>query len=147
MTKKKLSSPVLFHFLYTRFRLINRTEAKACIQQIFEKEKKKLAIINYIFCNRSYLLKLNKTYLSHDFHTDILSFSFSGPGEGIIADIYISVEMVRDNARLFKCSFQEELHRVIFHGALHLCGYSDKTKEEKLRMRKAEDHYLALYFA
>lgn len=102
--------------------------------------------INYIFCDDAYLLKINQQYLYHDTYTDIITFQLSPKGQALLSDIYISVERVRENASLFNTSIKRELHRVIFHGALHLCGYKDKTKADALKMRMAEEKALNLYF-
>lgn len=88
---------------------------------------------------------MNKQYLNHDFYTDIISFDLS-EGSGTIGEIYISIDRVRDNAVRFETSFRKELHRVMFHGAFHLCGYQDKSKSTQLIMRQKEDGALALYF-
>lgn len=137
---------VRFHFPEPVY-LTRRTELKAFIIQLFRKEKKKLAGLNYIFCSDKYLLEINKQYLRHDFYTDIVTFDLSEEPGKISGEIYISVDRVRDNAQNFNASFKEELHRVIFHGALHLCGYKDKTPAEESKMRKMEDKYLRLYKA
>jgi rRNA maturation RNase YbeY len=89
---------------------------------------------------------LNKTHLNHDTYTDIITFELSPKNEALIADIYISVERVKENAQSFTTSFQKELHRVIFHGALHLCGYKDKSKKQSQLMRFKEEENLILYF-
>ncbi len=94
--------------------------------------------INYIFCDDEYLHKLNVEYLQHDTLTDVISFD-NTLGKLISGDIYISVERVADNAKDFEVSFLDELHRVMIHGVLHYMGYKDKTEEEKIKMRKAED--------
>jgi rRNA maturation RNase YbeY len=138
-------SKVYFHFL-EGLTLSDRSRLKFFITSLFKKEKKKLGEIHYIFCSDEYLLAINRQYLQHDFYTDIITFGLSEPGEPINAEIYISVDRVRDNAREFTNSFKSELHRVIFHGALHLCGYKDKTRLEKKKMRKKEDAYINLYF-
>jgi probable rRNA maturation factor len=138
-------SSVQFHFL-ERVSLSDRTELKSFILQLFRKEKKKLEEIRYIFCSDEYLLAINRQYLQHDFYTDIITFGLSEPGQPINAEIYISVERVKDNALNFETSFKAELHRVIFHGALHLCGYKDKKKADQVKMREMEDKYLKLYF-
>lgn len=83
--------------------------------------------------------------MNHDFYTDIITFDLS-EAEDIIAEIYISIDRVRDNAKALRTSFKSEIHRVIFHGALHLCGFGDKTKGEKAEMREKEDFYLLKYF-
>jgi probable rRNA maturation factor len=138
-------STIQFYFIEKGISLSDRISLKAFIELLFKKEKKKLEHCNYIFCSDDYLLEINKQYLKHDFYTDIVTFDLSEPGHPINAEIYISVDRVRDNARQFETSLKRELHRVIFHGALHLCGYKDKSKMEGLNMRKMEDKYLKLY--
>lgn len=141
-----LSPPLVrLHFL-SEVPLRERSRLKDFLPLIFKKEKKQLAEIQYIFCSDDYLLGINKQYLDHDYYTDIITFDLSEPGKPINAEIYISVDRVRDNARSFGTSLKKELHRVIFHGALHLCGYRDKKQQEEQVMRKMEDQYLALYF-
>jgi probable rRNA maturation factor len=139
-------SPVRFHFLDPGITLSDRTRLKHFITLLFKKERKKLAGLNYIFCSDDYLLDINRQYLQHDYYTDIITFDLSEPDQSINAEIYISVDRVRDNARQFNTSVRQEIHRVIFHGALHLCGYGDKKRSEELLMRKMEDKYLGLYF-
>ena len=141
-----LSAPLVrLHFL-SEVPLRERSRLKEFLPSIFKKEKKHLGEIQYVFCSDDYLLGINKQYLDHDYYTDIITFDLSEPGEPINAEIYISVDRVRDNARSFGTSLKKELHRVIFHGALHLCGYRDKNTQEEQLMRKMEDQYLALYF-
>ena len=118
---------------------------KQFIIALFRREKKALAELSFIFCSDPYLLEINRQFLQHDFYTDIITFPLSDPGQPISGEIYISVDRVRENAAAFGNSLQKELHRVIFHGALHLCGYKDKTPGDEKLMRKMEDHYLALY--
>jgi probable rRNA maturation factor len=141
-----VKSDIYFHFLRDGFSLSGRTRLKTFIGSVFKKEKKQLGQLSYIFCSDDYLLEINRQYLNHDFFTDIISFDLSGPGPALNAEIYISVDRVRDNARDFKSSFKNELHRVIFHGALHLCGYKDKKRVDQQKMRKMENKYLDLYF-
>ena len=138
-------APVHFFFPYQNFSLTQRTELKSFIREIFKKENKKLLSLQYIFCTDEYLLEINRQYLQHDFYTDIITFEL-GTAEKIDGEIYISAERVKENAQLMQISFKEELHRVIFHGVLHLCGYKDKLKTEKLEMRTKEDRLLQLYF-
>jgi rRNA maturation RNase YbeY len=113
---------------------------------IFKKEKKQLDELQYIFCSDDYLLEINRQYLNHDYYTDIISFDLSEKGQLINAEIYISVDRVRENAREFGSSLRQELHRVMFHGALHLCGYKDKKPKEVQIMRQMEDNWLKKYF-
>jgi rRNA maturation RNase YbeY len=136
-----------FHFLEPGLTLTDRSRLKRFIASLFKKEGKKLVGLNYIFCSDDYLLDINRQYLKHDYYTDIVTFDLSEPGQPINAEIYISVDRVRDNARQFSSSLKQEIHRVIFHGALHLCGYGDKKKAEAVLMRKMEDKYLELLFS
>jgi probable rRNA maturation factor len=127
--------------------LRNRNRLKKFLINLFKNEKKKLDSINYIFCTDRFLLNANRHYLKHNFYTDILTFNLSGNNKDPIkADIYISLQRVRENAKRLKTSPKSELHRVIFHGALHLCGYNDSTKKEKDIMSRKEDLYLTEYF-
>ena len=110
------------------------------------KEKKDLNHLNYIFCSDNALLEINRTYLDHNFYTDVITFDLSSSPKEILADIYISVDRIKENAKSLNLFFKEEFHRVMFHGLLHLCGYNDKTKSQKELIRKKEDFYLNLYF-
>jgi probable rRNA maturation factor len=109
---------------------------------MLKKEKQPLENLKIVFCSDDYLLKLNRQFLKHDTYTDILSFPFSEKGEPLVAEIYVSVDRVLENARTGGFSFQNELLRVIFHGILHLCGYKDKAVSDIRLMRKMEDKYL-----
>lgn len=137
---------VRFHFLTEGFSLRNRGRLKKFIVELCREEGQGVEAINYIFCDDQYLLEINKTYLKHDTYTDIVTFQLSGKSEPLLADIYISIERVKDNARNFQVSLRSELHRVIFHGALHLCGYKDKNKAQAAQMRKKEDEWLDKFF-
>ena len=111
---------------------------------IFQEEGVPLEILSYVFCTDDYVLKLNQHYLHHETYTDILTFPLSSPGDPIAAEIYISIERVKENALRLKNAFKAELMRVMVHGILHLCGYADHTPREKRAMRAREDRYLAL---
>jgi probable rRNA maturation factor len=137
-------SPVRFHFLLS-FTLRNRRALQQSIRDLFKKEKKPLASIDYIFCDDAYLLKINQNFLRHDDYTDIITFDLSNQGASTTGEIYISIERVKENALHNDQSFTEELKRVMFHGALHLCGYKDKSKTDKAQMTKKEDYYLSKY--
>ena len=101
---------------------------------------KKLGQIDYIFCSDEHLLQMNKQYLNHHTLTDIITFDYSNELTAEVAgEIYISINRVRENAEVFKCTFNDELHRVMIHGVLHLCGFKDKTKNQKQIMRAQED--------
>lgn len=135
---------VKFHLLNS-FLLPQRQKLKSFITEMMEKEKKSFISLDYIFCSDKYLLEINKNYLNHDDLTDIITFDLSEARDQIIGEIYISVDRVKENASLFKTSFHKELHRVMFHGALHLCGYKDKSQEQKKEMRKKEEYFLARF--
>ena len=135
-------SKVCFFFEAPKFSLKKRTELKLFIEHIFKKYRQKLESLNYIFTSDKRVLEINKAYLKHDYFTDIISFELSEPGSPVQGEIYISIERVRDNAVNEDVSFKEELLRVIFHGALHLCGFKDKTLAEKTKMRQLEDSCL-----
>lgn len=127
--------------------LKNRITLKAFILSIFKKEKKRAGAISYVFCSDEYLLEINRSFLNHDYFTDIITFDLSEPGsKSIDAEIYISIDTIRDNASRFNTTIEKELHRVIFHGILHLCGYKDNTEKDQAIMTKKENHYLGLYF-
>ncbi|HNY06975.1 MAG TPA: rRNA maturation RNase YbeY, partial [Bacteroidales bacterium] len=112
------------------FDLKNQSVIKKWINHVVENEKKEIETINYIFCNDEYLHNLNVDYLKHDTLTDIITFDYSTDNT-ISGDIFISIERVKENAVLFKKSFDDELNRVIVHGILHLIGYNDKSPEDK----------------
>lgn len=122
----------------------NKTHLKSFIASIFKKEKRELGSINYIFCSDDMLLKINQDFLQHNYYTDIITFGLNEPGEPIEAEIYVSIDRVKDNANQQSVSYQNEMQRVLFHGALHLCGYKDKKKSEIMVMRQKEDQYLHL---
>jgi probable rRNA maturation factor len=143
---KGKTNAIQFHFLTKGFTLKHRTALKSFILELIEGEGKEPDTLNYIFCDDEYLLGINQQYLNHDTYTDIVTFELSEKGEPLVSDIYISVERVKANAQAFGTSFTHELHRVIFHGALHLCGYKDKNKEQAVQMRRKEEEYLQKYF-
>lgn len=118
---------------------------KAFIPVIFKKEKTKLASLNYIFCDDDYLLNINKNFLGHNYYTDIITFCYSSKGEPVTGEVYISTDRVLENSTSFNVPYREEIQRVIFHGALHLCGFKDKTKADSLKMRAVEERYLRLF--
>jgi len=138
-------SKVCFFFPAGRVTLLHRYRLKKYIVSIFRAEGKKIKFLNYIFCSDEALLDLNRQFLSHDFYTDIITFDLSETDE-IGAEIYISVDRVKENARKLGVSIQSELHRVIFHGVLHLCGHHDKKASEISVMREKENFYLNKYF-
>ena len=133
---------IVFNVEDIDFELQNTEGVIAWIEKVVKLEKKRISGISYIFCSDEYVHKLNVEYLNHDTLTDILTFPYSrSPIEG---DIFISIDRVKDNAKDINNSFENELHRVIIHGVLHLCGYLDETDEDEAMMRKKEDEALLL---
>lgn len=137
---------IKFHYQNTQLALTQKNSIKAFVAKLFQKEKKTLQQLDYIFCTDAFLLEINSQFLNHDDYTDIITFDLSEAPSAIIGEIYISIDRVKENAKLFKTSFKQEALRVIFHGALHLCGYKDKTKSEKEMMRAKEEQYLKAFF-
>ena len=111
------------------------------LENLITSEQKKIGDINYIFCDDEYLLQVNRDYLQHDYYTDIITFDYV-KGKTISGDIFVSLPRISDNASTLTKSFEDELHRVLAHGILHLCGYKDKTEAEEKEMRSKEDFYL-----
>lgn len=130
----------------TNYKLKEKGQIRQWLTTVAKKEGAEISELNYIFCSDNYLLDLNKKYLDHDTLTDIITFSYSEEIEGSVkGDIFISIDRVRENAKTFKVKQEQELHRVMVHGLLHLLGYKDKTKQDKLLMTSKEDHYLNLF--
>ncbi|MEY3368756.1 MAG: hypothetical protein RI973_1911 [Bacteroidota bacterium] len=123
------------------FQLEDEGLTTSWLEGLIRREHCRLHCLNFIFCADDYLLKLNIEYLQHDTLTDIITFPYAEPPE-VEGDIFISVERIRDNAQTYQVSFEQELHRVMAHGVLHLCGYGDKTAAEATLMRKKENEAL-----
>ena len=138
-----------------QFNLKNKTKLKSWIVKTIEGKKKKAGDISFVFCSDAFLLEMNKEYLNHDTYTDIITFDYSQSEDGqfplkkgargISGDIFISIDRVQENADKFSKTFEDELHRVIIHGVLHLLGYKDKTKIAKTEMTKQEDSCLKAF--
>jgi len=137
--------PISFNNQSIPFKLKNKAKLKLWIKSVVEKEKHTLGTINYVFCNDAELLEINLKHLNHNTFTDIITFDYT-EGVKINSDIFISINRVEENAKKFKVSFEEELHRVMIHGVLHLCGYKDKSKSDTELMRKKENWALNLKF-
>jgi probable rRNA maturation factor len=135
---------ILFFTDGIQFSLRNRTQVRAWLDTVAKRHAKKIEQLNYIFVSDKRLLQINKDFLQHDTLTDIITF----PGEaakGVISgEIYISIDRVRDNARQYQQSATTELHRVMAHGLLHLCGFKDKSSKDQLTMRSQEEKALDL---
>lgn len=126
--------------------LNQRKRLKLFISEIFRLENRRLESLTYVFCSDQYLLDINNEFLKHDFYTDVVTFDLSIGSEEIVGEAYISIDRIKDNASKMHYTFEHELHRVIFHAALHLCGYKDKKPAQKRVMAQKEELYLKMYF-
>ena len=133
-------------FFQKKTSLQNRSILKTFLNHIAQKENTKIKDLNIIFCSDEYLLDINRQYLKHDYKTDIITFEISNDVDGKTAELYISVDSVFKNSIDYQSTKKNEIHRVIFHGVLHLCGYRDKSKLDIALMRSKEDEYLKQYF-
>ena len=120
------------------FDLQDKPKVKNWISEIIKAQGKRVGVIGYLFCDDAYLIEANRQYLNHDTYTDIITFDYVGD-DVISGDIMISVERVGENAQKFETTFDQELHRVIIHGILHLLGQGDKSDEDAAQMQKQEE--------
>lgn len=134
---------IYYHNEDVSFQLKNKLLLRDWIKITAQHESKIVGDINYIFVSDEYLLKLNNEALNHDFYTDIITFDYC-ENNRISGDLFISVDRVKENAELLHTTFIDELHRVMIHGVLHLCGYGDKSSKEEKLMRSKEEYYLNL---
>ena len=125
------------------FKVKNQNKLRAWIKKVIETEGKKLSTLVYIFCSDSYLLTINQDFLKHKTLTDIITFDYSLEGR-VDGEIYISIERVSENALKFGKTIEDELHRVMIHGVLHILGFKDKSPSQKSIMRKKEEACLSL---
>ena len=125
------------------FSLKTEAAVTSCIKALVKQELREIGDITIVFCDDNYLHKINLEFLDHDTYTDIITFDYS-VGNEIVSEMYISVDRVAENAKKYSQTFENEIHRVIIHGVLHLCGYKDKLSEDKQIMRDKENHYLSL---
>nr|WP_311144170.1 rRNA maturation RNase YbeY [uncultured Porphyromonas sp.] len=116
---------------------------RSWIEEIARSYDRKVGELCYQFCGDERILQTNQDFLDHDYYTDIITFDES-EGDRIAGDMLISLDTVRSNAEQIGTDYAEELHRVIIHGVLHLCGLNDKTDEDEERMRQAEESALSL---
>ena len=125
--------------------LRSRTELKTFINKQCLKEGVHIETLQYVFCSDAFLLDINKRFLNHNFYTDIISFDLSEQKGSLIGDVYISIDRVKENAKTEGNLYTHELLRVIFHGALHFCGYKDKKPADQKTMRSMEDKWLKAF--
>lgn len=136
-------SEINFFTEQIKFVLKNKKKRKFWINSVFKAEAKSNYAVNIILCDDDFLFSLNTKYLKHKTYTDVITFDYSTTFN-IIGEIYISIERIKENAKIFQNLTELELSRVIVHGILHLCGYKDKSKAEKKLMTQKEDYYLSL---
>ena len=122
---------------------IKKRQTNQWIKAVAATYGKRVGEIGYLFCNDEHILEVNRQYLGHDYYTDIITFDYC-EGDVLSGDLVISLDTVRSNAELFQKDYDEELHRVIIHGILHLCGQNDKGPGEREQMEAAENRALAL---
>lgn len=139
--------PAKFFEHDARAGLRNKRQLSAFIDGLISRYMKDVrdADISFIFCSDKFLLEMNKSFLEHDTYTDIITFDLSENKYDLEGEIYISVHRVKENAKTYKTTYTDELHRVIFHGVLHLCGFKDKKEKDQKIMRENEDYCLEHY--
>lgn len=140
MTKKL---PYYFFIEDRNYRLTQKLAVRNWLQIAVDDHQREVREINYIFCSDHYLHSINKRFLRHDTYTDIITFD-NAEDDRIRADVYISIDRAKDNAKTYQVSVLDEVHRLLIHGVLHLLGYADKTPEEQHEMRSKEEYYLSL---
>lgn len=130
-----------------RYRLPDKRRTARWLQEVAIREGYELGEVNYIFCSSQQLLEMNRQYLGHDYFTDVITFDYSDRKDNrvISGDVFIDVETVADNARLYGFPRLQEMRRVVVHGVLHLCGQQDKTPRTNAQMHRKEDKYLAFW--
>ena len=126
-----------------KFPKIKRRETTAWIRRVADTYGKKVGEVGYLFCDDEHILEVNREYLGHDYYTDIITFDYC-EDDTLNGDLVISLDTIRTNAEMLGKDYDEELHRVIIHGILHLCGQNDKGPGEREQMEAAEDRALAL---
>jgi rRNA maturation RNase YbeY len=141
-----MSLPVTFSYQYPYPKIDSANKLKSFLNYIIKQEGYVLESLSYVFCTDDFLLNINRQFLQHDYYTDIITFDYSTKSNKIYGELYISIDRVKENAKSINTTYKNEIHRVIIHGLLHLCGYKDKTAQEINTMRTKEDQYLNQYF-
>lgn len=135
--------PVFIHEEETKFHVEQKRSLKKWLQLVISNHHKKTGDINIILCTDDQLLEMNQEVLKHDTYTDIITFNYN-EGHTISGDLFISIDRIQENASKFAVPIEEELHRVMVHGVLHLIGFNDKKEKEAKEMRSKENESLAL---
>ena len=132
---------ILYNVVNTEMPPINQQKVSEWVRQVAATYQRHVGDINFIFVDDEEILRVNREFIGHDYYTDHIGFDYS-QGSTISGDIYVGVDTVRTNSEKIGCDYNEELHRVIIHGVLHLCGIDDKTPQERAQMQEAEDKAL-----
>jgi len=132
---------MIYYTFLEKISLNNKLKIRNWIKQSIQEEDFKLLSINVILCSDEYILEVNKKFLNHDYYTDVITFDYSKNKE-ISGDIFISVDRIKENSITNKVTFDNELLRILIHGTLHLCGYTDSSPSEKELMTQKENYYL-----
>jgi rRNA maturation RNase YbeY len=136
--------PINFFFEDIQYRICKLKLLRYWINKSVELENSTIEEITYIFCSDNYLHKLNIEYLEHDTFTDIITFQYNEENSALHSDIFVSIDRIKENSKLYNQRLLDEFHRIMIHGVLHLLGYKDKTPEEKQEMTDKENYYLSL---
>jgi rRNA maturation RNase YbeY len=136
--------PIYLHNEDQTHFLNNEHDSISWLENAIIEEGYQLGDLNFIFCSDEYILSINRTYLNHDYYTDVITFDNSTINRTITGDIYISIERVQEHSQQYKTNKLKELHRIMIHGLLHLLGYLDKEEDDKIEMTLKEDTYLSL---
>ncbi len=134
------------HYDIEKFRLRDSKTLKSAIARIITDSGMKPGTVDLVFTGDRKVYEINSEFLGHDYYTDVITFNYNS-GKTVNGEVYISTDRVRENAEKFNVPFRTELKRVVFHGILHLCGYDDRTAEQKAKMTEMEEMYLALSYS
>jgi len=134
---------IIYQVEDTKMPLIKKRKVSEWIKNVVVGYQKKVGDIAYIFCSDKKILEVNNEYLQHDYYTDIITFDYT-EGDVVSGDIFVSLDTVKSNSEQFGTNYDEELHRIIIHGILHLCGINDKTPPERKYMTECENKALAM---
>ena len=138
---------IIFYNEYEGFKFSKKTRIKSALANVFIEERfLKEVHLGIIILSDDELLKYNKEFLNHDYYTDIITFTIEDEDDLLEAELYLSLDRIKENAHSIQVDFIQEFYRVLIHGTLHLCGYGDKTTEEEILMRSKEDYYLQKEF-
>ena len=135
---------VFFHFEQEQYKVSLQKRRKEWIYDAIKEEGYSINSVDFVFCSDSFLLKINKEFLKHNYYTDVITFN-NGSGRELSGEIYISLDRVKENSQVYKVSYDEELNRVLIHGILHLMNYEDSSKSLKRRMAIKENYFLSKF--